>query len=147
MQNNNNDNQAIMRMMEEALLQPAGAPPPALKKQAVAGGSRATAIDLEPPSQGERDAAQAEAARRGAKDGKRPREAKEAWGAVPDRRSAQTLRVALPVGDARGLAAMRVDAETRRRLVRAAREVEAMPSEWRGMIADELALSQMQNVS
>jgi hypothetical protein len=68
---------------------------------------------------------------------------REAWGAVPDRRSTQTLMVALPVGDARGLAVLRLDAGTRRRLVRAAREVEAMPSEWRGMIADELALSQL----
>ena len=142
MHNSEQSNHAMMRMMDEAQLLPAPAPAPAPRKQAVAGGSRATAIDFVMPSQAEMDAAQAESARQGTKDGKRPR-AGEAWGAVRDRRSAQTLRVALPVGDARGLAALRLDAETRRRLVRMAREVEAMPSEWRSAIADEVALGRM----
>ena len=55
--NSEQSNHAMMRMMEDAQLLPAPAPAPALKKQAVAGGSRATAINLEAmmPSQSEMD--------------------------------------------------------------------------------------------
>jgi hypothetical protein len=125
----------LMNMMDEAQLRPAPPAPEAAPKKAQA--------RVVTPSEAEKDAAQAASARQGTKDGKRPR-AGEAWGAVPDRRAAQTLRVSLPVGDARGmLTALRVDAETRRRLVRMAREVEAMPSEWKGAITDEVELARM----